>query len=314
MANEGATYSHELGDGLMLHAYAIDPDISNDDLASRVRSKDGEADPRLLVDVRKSVVGVDYVDSIDKIKVEVSPALYQVPEQLRLYREAAGADFKGRGWTDNPVSILTTDVLEHPMKIRPGGFFDFKATHLKGVPGKLLPDLYPADKTIAELNEEWGLTNKHFGRYFGFAHIMLANGGDELCFVQRAKGMAIAPDCIGTSGSTPNPPSHDNLHAYWREHLNKEMTDEFDLEPEEFKVRGIYLMDDVNETPFGAVEGITDVSTEELARRIYGKEKAIEEHPIIFGLDTKGLGKLLERFPIFPSTTRIMDMIVQRQK
>jgi len=142
-----ATYQHDLGDGLHLDAYAIDPNLSTTDLRDLVTSKEGR--PVDLDKVGKDTVLVARLDSLRDLRVEPSETPYQIPKQLGPYRGAAHIVFD-KTMFSGPTAIVDSPV-QMPLTIRRGGYYDFKATELEAVPGDLLPQLlqeYPEDLFI----------------------------------------------------------------------------------------------------------------------------------------------------------------------
>jgi hypothetical protein len=277
-------YQYPLSGGIYLEAFSVDPNLKESDLAELISSKDGTA----KLD-SPSIAAVKYSGSVKKFdELEVILNLervYAVPAQLQAYREAVQKDSDIKGRFNGPVAIVDGTV-RIPLKLIQGGFYDFVATKLGAIPHDLVPDKYPAGKKIVELFNEWGINPEERARYFGFAHVMLTKNGEKLSLVQRAKGMAIAPDCMALLGSTPNPefsPTF-NFKQYCKEHMAAEMKEEFSLEPTEFQLAGIHLFDDTEQAPFGALEIPTPNTTGDLAKRIYGNAQAIKEHPVLYSV------------------------------
>ncbi len=313
MTNKQANYKYDLGKGITLEAFSVDPALSENDLAALLSSKDGTAQPD-LEGIKRDISYIGSVDSFNDIEVRLNlEKKYEVPSQLQAYREAVGKTSDAKGRYNGPVALFDGPV-SMLLCLFQGGYYDFIATKLKAIPHDLVPDEYPAGKTISELFTEWGINTEERARYLGFAHLMLANNGTEVCFVQRAKEMAIAPDCISVSGSTPNPTLSPqfNFQQYCEEHIQAEMEEEFNLNPSEFHIGGVHVFDDKKEAPFAALEITTPLTTRVLAERIYGNTQAIKEHPVIYSMPREGVDILLERFPVFPSTIPIFRRLVQR--
>ena len=170
---------------------------------------------------------------------------------------------------------------------------------------------YPEDATVEELFDQGGINNDARGKYFGIAYLLSTDGGKELSLVQRAKGMAIAADCISSPGSTPNPPFDDtgfDFKSYLRGHITEEMGEEYKMSSGEFEIGNIYLFDDKEQVPFMAVEARTGLSTGDLAKRIYGDAGAIKEHPALFSFSPNAIPIVLDRFEVFPTTAYVMDV------
>ena len=302
MTETPSNYKYDLGAGIYLNAFSVDPALEERDLEALLSSKDGTAELD-LTGLNQEIPFIGSVDSLADLKVNVDlERRYHVPQQLQAYREAVGKMSDAKGRYNGPVAMVDGPLTISPHFI-PGGYYDFIATKLKAIPHDLVPDQYPAGKNVAELFNEWGVAPEERARYFGFSHLMVTDGGRELTFVQRAKNMAIAPDCISTSGSTPNPTFSPNFNfqEYCQKHLLEEMKEEFNLEHFEFQVGRLHLFDDKKEVPFAAVEIRTPLTTQVLAKRIYGNKQAIKEHPVIYSLPPEGIETLLKRFPVFPS-------------
>ena len=160
-------------------------------------------------------------------------------------------------------------------------------------------------------------------KYLGFAHFMRPADGEEYSFVYRHKDMHIAPDCMAVSGSTPKFPEQFNhkgfsIDNYYQTHLGEEMEEEYCLskapEDGEFRIGGIHLMNDTLQVPFGVVELATPLTTRQLAERAYGQTQPMKEHSTFFSTDQNGLRAVLEQFDVFPSTARVMDMMLPEHK
>jgi len=310
VANQPVTYQHHLGGGVYLEAFSVDPNLKESDLAELILSKDGTA----KLD-SPSIEAARYAGSVKKFDdLEVILDLekaYTVPAQLKAYRDAVQKDSDAKGRYNGPVAIVD-GLVGIPLKLFQGGFYDFVATKLGAIPHNLVPDKYPAGKTIADLFQEWEIDPEERARYLGFAHVMLTENGEKLSLVQRAKGMAIAPDCIALSGSTPNPqfgPGF-NFQQYCKEHMAAELKDEYALEQTEFQLAGIHLFDDKEQAPYGALEIPTPHTTENLAERIFGNSQAIKEHPILYCVPIEGVDLLLTRFPVFPSNVKVLRQVM----
>ena len=50
------------------------------------------------------------------------------------------------------------------------------------------------------------------------------------------------------------------------------------------------------------------MSTEDLAKRIYGNKQAISEHPALFSFSPDAIDIVLNRFEVFPPTAYVMDV------
>lgn len=309
MTTKPSSYRYNLGKGIYLEAFSVDPALTEKDLAELVSSKDGTA--QLDSDSINCVRHAGSVERFDDLEVQLNlEKTYVVPKQLQAYRDIVGRNSDAKGRYNGPVAIVDGSV-EIPLRLFQGGYYDFIATKLQAIPHGLVPDQYPAGKTIAQLFSEWGIDPEGRARYLGFAHVMLTENGEKLSLVQRAKGMAIAPDCIALSGSTPNPsftPDF-NFQQYCKEHISAEMKEEFALEESDFQLAGVHLFDDREQSPFAALEIKTPLTTQALAERIYGNIPAIKEHPVLYSVPLEMTDLLLRKFNVFPSTVQVLRTV-----
>ena len=269
-----------------------------------------------MVEQAKKTIFVEKLDSLNDLEIIVADKKYEVPGELRAYRDEIGRlnDLKD-GWYNGSVAIVDGDV-QNPLNVFPGGFYDFTATKLDAVPAELLPDQYPVDTTIEQLFKQWEVDNDERGRYLGIAYLLSTKGGNELSLVQRAKGMAIAADCISSPGSTPNPPFNEkgfDFKTYLQTPIGKEMNEEYKMKSDEFEIGDIYLFDDKTQSPFLAIEARTPLSTGDLAKRIYGDEGAIKEHPALISFPTNAIDTVIERFEVFPPVAYLMNVYNQNR-
>lgn len=141
----------------------------------------------------------------------------------------------------------------------------------------------------------------------------MTDNGRELSFVQRAKGLGIAPDCMAIPGGTP-PFKEDFLKQdfdfsrFYMGELEEELLKEYGLNPSEFNLEEIYLVDDANTIPAMVTRIKTSLPAKAVTERIYGKERAISEHQILYAVDVKGIGNFLERFSMFLPSAFIVDV------
>lgn len=320
MVSKQATYEIDLGNGLSLHAFAIDPAITAADLAGMLSSRDGTAPKFDLKSLEANLRMKAIVPSLSGLEVAVSDERYVVPEQFRPYREALEDGLLRRGMFNGPVMVVK-GVLGNQLTLCRGGFFDFKATQLSAIPAEVLPNSYPQGKTIGDLLPEYGLDVSRMARYLGFAFVMMPNNGDELSFVQRAKGMGIAADIMALSGATP--PFHEDFFktnfdsaGYFRGVVERELMEEFKLPSKEFGIKTCYLIDDIKSVPSVAVEIVTPVTTGEIAARVYGDPEAMKEHPVVFSIkaDVGAVSALLNRFPLLYHSAYVMHMVANRKE
>ncbi|MFH0868840.1 MAG: hypothetical protein V1839_01290, partial [archaeon] len=273
MVSKQAICDYELGNGLSLHAFALDPVITPAKLVSMLSSRDGTAQKFDFESLSTNLQIKAIVPSLSGLEVAVSDEQYAVPEQLQAYREDLESRLKGRGMFNGDIMVIKGKV-GLPLTLFRGGFFDFKATQLSAIPADVLPKSYPQGKTISDLLPRYGLDVSQMARYLGFAFVMMPNNGDELSFVQRAKGLGIAADIMALSGATP-PFRKDffkmafDFAGYFREVIERELMEEYKLSHEKFGIKTCYLIDDKKSIPFVAVEIVTSLSTREIAAKAY---------------------------------------------
>lgn len=311
------SYKHDIGKGLFVNAHSLSPDIDAHILQGIVCSLDGKA-RHDFSDLQKTIVQTDYLESMEGLRLVVHEGAYQVPASLRQYREAVGKKWESEGKFNGPVLIATKDI-KFPLNVIQGGYFDYAATRLNEEPAKLLPNEYPAGKTVEAILAETGFKNEDRARYFGMAHLIWPSNGDEFILVQRAKGMGIAADCLSSPGSTPDidlskpgikKPGF-GIRDYWSHHFAEEMNEEFHLKWGDFWLGGIPVFDDAKSCPFGAANIFTDISARQISERAYGDPRVLKEHSIIYSMPTEAMRVFLQRFPVFPSVARVMDTVAK---
>lgn len=304
-----ATYRYNLGKDLYLDAYALSPEINASTLKEMVVSKDRTSKFNLKK-LEKDMTLTGWLDSFKDLRVKVSTQPYQIPEELKPYRQALEAKLVAGGKFNGSVAIVN-GPLQNPLNLCLGGYFDFMATKLEIIPGDLLPDKYPQGKTIKELMPEWGMTNNQRARFLGFAFIMHPNNGKEISLVQRAKGLGIAADCISSSGGTPKFDkrffeSNFNFADYYEQHVAEEMDEEYGLNKKDFLINGIFLIDDISTVPHGALKIITPVTMPELAEKSSRSKDALKEHPILYNMPIESVRTFLNRFDMWPSVSFVL--------
>ncbi|MBI1970187.1 hypothetical protein HYS47_00415 [Candidatus Woesearchaeota archaeon] len=321
------TVHYRLPDHSTLHAYALD-DLTEDDLTALIEQqqrpdsqRDGESGASIHALLRhlaeqKPVKAV--VNFLDDIVVVPDEREYEIPAAFQPFRQALETQLRERGMFNGPIMVVRGDVVL-PLRLCKGGFFDYKATELTAVPADILPDKYPAGRTVKELLHDYslfdyGLSPDHLARYLGITFVMLTRDGTEVGLVQRAKHLGVAPDCIALSGATP--PFTENLFepgfdfpGYLKKCVAGEMKDEYHFEPEEFGIGRCYLIDDRMAMPVIAMEIITPLSTEELAARCKGDEKVIREHPVLYAASVNAIPSLISVMKLHDGTARILDIV-----
>lgn len=318
-----ATYRQDLGNGMHFEAFSLDPEMDDSGLVKIVTGlAEKSRPPQEQVD---SVVRKGSVQWLNNLELEAvrdakgNVVNYKVPAPLREYREAIGETWSKSGKFNGPVIIVDGEV-RNPLRVMQGGYFDFAATRLDAKPADLAPICYEKGKTVENILADAGLGPETRARYFGFAHLMWPSNGKELLLVNRAKGMGIAADCLSTPGSTPDivlakpglkKPGTD-VKGYWSWHVGQEMQEEFALKWADFWVEGVTLYDDTKTIPFGAMNLYTEMSAKDIAQGIYRakpseRDRVLTEHNVIFGMPTEAIPSFLERFPVFPGVTKVLN-------
>jgi hypothetical protein len=362
MVEKQAHYRHDLGGGLFLDAFAVDPKLDEADLEKLITDKEGTANVDLAEQGKITVFG-EKLDSIDDLEFNVDlDREYLVPEQLQTLRDAIGVKNDAQGWYNGPVAIVDGE-MKNTISVFRGGFYDFVATKLNSVPHDLERDLsfverilpglnevvktfgrksfafkqigqtyekitkfgeayekvkgiYPEGQTVEDLFSEWKVDTEDRARYLGIGYLLFSNGGKELSLVQRAKGMAIADDCISSSGSTPNPPFDEkgfDMKTYLKGHIATEMMEEYKMAEDEVEMGAVYLFDDKKEVPALSVHARTQLPTSELAKRIYGDAGAIKEHPALISFPSEAIEIVNQRFEVFAPVATILDTYIQNR-
>jgi hypothetical protein len=345
---------HELREGIVLEAYSLDPDLTNESLDGVVgrELKKPVTDSRGLSSV---IAQIGDFSSFRDLGVSVSPESYSVPEGLKPYRFALGnrLDCQRKPGSEFPkngnVAIIVGEV-KLPLLICQGGYYDFKATEPGGVPKNLEDELkdslklmqefdalrkidskkllapteialkklvdsysaiagvYPEGKTVRDLFAHWGIPETQRARYLGCAHLIFADNGKEWMFVQRAKGLGVAADCMSSPGSTPDPRLRNgfDLGLYMKSHLDQEMDEEFGLRPNEYDISGFSLYDDKDSMPFMAVRITTPLKTKDIAERCFGNKSTLSEHTVLYSVPMRGIDSAIPKLPLYYSIAKIM--------
>ncbi len=174
--------------------------------------------------------------------------------------------------------------------------------------------IYGKGKTIRVLFDEWKIPETKRARYLGCAHMLFADDDRELLFVQRARHLGVAADCISSPGSTPDPKLKKgfNLGNFMKKHLDQEMEEEFGLEPEEFKISGYTFYDDRDNMPFMAVRISTDLSTKQIAERCFGNLEVLKEHYVLYAIPSNNIAEVLESVSTFPTIAYITNDFLRK--
>lgn len=178
---------------------------------------------------------------------------------------------------------------------------------------------YPAGKSVRDIFAGSGLGIEHAARYLAFGFIMMPNNGREVSFVYRSPNVGIAADCMSISGSTPPftpeifKPGF-NLGFYETAHLVDQMNHEYGLSKDEYKIAGMYAFDDKDAIPFLALKISAVPSAEEIAKRKFGDQRAVDEHPILFSLKPEALNVVVDRFHMWPSSSYVLHILGQDLK
>ncbi len=316
-----AHYRYDLGDGLFLDAFAINPSLTPSSLEALVRSKDWTSKFNLEA-LSRQIIFAGKIASLSEFKLEVSSQHYQVPPALMPYREALEkkleedarlikeGKLQGQPKRNNPIPVVMGS-LQIPVRVCAGRYFDFMATQLEAIPASLVPGIYAPGKTLEQLMPELRITNEDRARQFGFAYLVQPNNGKEVNFVQRAADLAIAPGCISISGSTPPfdqrffEPGF-NFPEFYKGSIVKHMKDEYGLEQGEFSINELYLVDDKRTIPHIGIRILTPMPMAELAERGSRSAHALKEHPVLYNMPIEAVRTFLDRFEMWPAVSVIM--------
>lgn len=304
-------FRYDMGGKVYLDVYSIDPEIREGDLEKTVKSSllsTKHKSPVDLVELSNQIEHIGTYSSFAGVNFQASFDKYSVPEQLRPYRDAIKLKF------NNSIIVFRDGKVFAPPNIIKGEYRDFISTHLKKVPAQLVPEKYPAGKTIAELLPEWGLSRDSVAKYLAIVHRLSPSNGKEITFVYRNEKVHIAPNCIALSGSTPEFPDNFNHERfswddYFKEHIAKEMEEEYCLSKNEISLGKLHFLNDVEEIPMIIVEINTPLSTMQLAEKSYDQPKPKEEHSIFFSVKKEDTKKMLDVFDLHPPTARAIDLI-----
>ncbi|MBR9704344.1 hypothetical protein GOV12_02955 [Candidatus Pacearchaeota archaeon] len=304
-------YRYDLGQGMYVDCFSIDPEIGTHQLEEMLREKDGTGvDPKTLAPNFKEYGSFQ---SFNDLKIRFSTDSYMVPSGFDEHRDAIGEHFdnqfkivdgkKVNKYKNGPVGLVDGEVSV-PLELFRGGYYDFKATELSCVPSDF-SDNYPHGKTIEDFFNENGLNHTHRARYLGITYLLTTDSGENISTIHRQKGLLVAPDCIATPGSTPpydikfSEPDFD-FHRFYSDHIAQEMHEEFKLSPNEFEIKGIRLLDEPRFIPYFAVEVNTKLPSTRVVKRIHGNKDAISEHPIAYFANRPSTQEFINRFPVFP--------------
>jgi len=302
-SNEQAIYEREVGN-LVLTAFSLDPKISIDDIVKLVRLRDVPIDLSQAAQQRPII---KELSSIDELSLNVLEERYEVPEEFRYLRQSLEERLVLEGKTNGPV-IIVSDPIQHPLKVKQGGYFDFQATSVE------IPE-------VRNIMEEYDTPVTKLARYLGFGYFVRSGGGQEVLFVHRSPNVGIVKDVMSLNGSTPA--FNDNfyrqgfdINGYLTGHIEDKMKADFGLDRGEFSIGMCYLMDEVGgNNPIVAMEIQTQLSAKEIAGRVYQREATIKKHPIIYALSDKGeyqdLLNSLVRLPMYPHAAHVVDTFVK---
>jgi hypothetical protein len=305
---ENPYIKYDLGKGLFVDSYSIDPEFSCSRLEEMLKEKDNKESNQKNIDSNFRDLG--YFDSFNDLNIEFLDRTYSVPGFLETYRKALGEYFDKKGKFNGPVALVN-GALDIPLRLFKGGYYDFKATELSAVPSQICKD-YPEAKTNKELFKLNEIDENSRARYLGITYILSTDNQEKICTIHRQKGLLVAPDCIATPGSTPpykddfNKPGFD-FNDFYLEHISQEMNEEFLLNKDEFKVRGFRLIDEPSFIPYFAVEVDSSIGSKDIAQRLYKNESAISEHPVLYFSDIPSTKEFINRFPIFPGCKFALD-------
>jgi len=364
MTTEVPTYKHDMGNGLYLEAFSLDPKIGTAELEEMVVKRDGKADFDLQR-LGKRVSWAGRVDSLGDLRFRGVNKQYQVPEVLQAYRQAREPVLDAQGKENRDVCILD-GKLSGEINLFRGGYYDYMATKVEEIPANLGAELgwaseilepfqklkglntantgsstlnsvleqiekyanghtsiteqYVPGESVGDLIEQGVMTNDQRARYLCFTFMLMPSNGKEFGFVQRAKGMGIASDCMSPSGSTPQfderffDPGFDDFQRFYADEVQREMNEEFRLEGNEHNIDEIYLFDDKPSIPSMTAVIKTPLSTREIAERCYGNEEVIKEHPLLFAIEAnpKAVVSLVDNMLLHDATAYMGHKIVSK--
>lgn len=163
MQNKPAYYKHDLGGGLFLDAYSIDPKVSDAKLKEFVVSKETGG-----IDIGKFAENIRMIEhpegnrlwTLDELKFEAVEGKYEIPKEFKAYREAVSIREDIKGNFNGPLGIIKGTPGTNMVFIE-GGFYDWKGTQLaEDKDGTMVPakpiDLYeeimeiPVEKLVGE--------------------------------------------------------------------------------------------------------------------------------------------------------------------
>ncbi|MEK6820254.1 MAG: hypothetical protein AABX71_00910 [Nanoarchaeota archaeon] len=154
MAKEVASYRHDLGNGLYLDAFAVDPNLTEGDLREFVVSREtGGVD---LEEVGKNIRMIEPPEgnrlwTLGELNFGAEDRRYQIPEQLRAYREALAIRQDINGNFNGPISVIEGRP-GRDIRFIEGGFYDWKGTQVADSPTDLLENLLgtPVESLVGE--------------------------------------------------------------------------------------------------------------------------------------------------------------------
>jgi hypothetical protein len=279
MSESSIKFKYEIDKGEFIVAHSVDPELKIDDLERLLVKNDGgeELD---LAKMRKRTRMVSYLDSFEDLRVEVSDEKFKVPERLVGEREKLGLNLASMGKTNGDIALVRGEV-GIPLKLMGGKYFD-----------------YMAAKDVEEKRP----------RYLGFTYLLHTENGKKFNLVQRSNNVEVAKGLMSTVGSTPQPNLNGeiDIYDYFKSHIVEEIEEELSMGRDEFSFSPYVLADDREFLPLCYIEIETDLSTGEIARRIFGKKEALEEHTALYEFPFLSLGKVLDRFCVFESNAYVM--------
>lgn len=166
-----AFYKHDLGNGLFLDAYAVDPKINNAKLKDFVSSKETGG-----TDIRKYAKDIRMINhsagnrlwTLDELNFSAQNGKYQIPEELKAYREAIGINEDVKGNFNGPIGVIKGKPGIDITFIE-GGFYDWRGTQISEKPEDLFKELMdlPVESLVgdARFKHAKGQEERFYSRY-----------------------------------------------------------------------------------------------------------------------------------------------------
>jgi hypothetical protein len=125
-----------------LTAYAVDPNMTEDQLRELVLSKiSGDGSALDIKTIAPDMRSTGTLGSFSELGANTVEQVYQIPDHLKPFRDAFAIklDLEGKF---NGTTARVIGRFRNPMTISPGGHYDFVATKPENVPAELLGELF----------------------------------------------------------------------------------------------------------------------------------------------------------------------------